>query len=162
MFLHRHNIAHRSGPTTPPLMLQMLKVYRDVTAVNIMMDGRALYPHGHHPVRQNFTPDALYEINPLQRAENPVQYYYIDFDLSVRFNEGEPHLVVGDVGREDKVPELSNDIPYDPFKVDIFALGHLYYEEFQEVCYNVLPPRIPLMVSPALHRNIITWTSSGL
>lgn len=98
-----------------------------------MMDGRALYPQGHHPVRLNFTPDALYEVAPLARAGNSVQYYYIDFDLSVRFAEGEPRLVVGDVGREDKVPELSNDVPYDPFKVDIFALGHLYYEEFQEV-----------------------------
>ena len=98
-----------------------------------MMDGRALYPQGHHPVRLNFTPDALYEVAPLARAGNSVQYYYIDFDLSVRFAEGEPRLVVGDVGREDKVPELSNDVPYDPFKVDIYIIGNL----LRKRVYNV-------------------------
>ena len=99
-----------------------------------MMDGQPLFPHGHHPVRINYTVDALHKIAPLSRTDHPVRYYYIDFDLSMRFAEGEPHLAIGDVGREDKVPELSADVPYDPFKVDIFALGNLYYKHFCLVC----------------------------
>ena len=110
-----------------------LTLSRDVAAANIMMDGRPLYPQGYHPVRQNVTPDALYEITPLSRTDHPVRYFYIDFDLSMRFAEGEPRLATGDVGRDDKVPELSKGVPYDPFKVDIFSLGNLYYKEFELV-----------------------------
>ena len=95
-----------------------------------MMDGRPLYPQGHHPIRQDCLPDALHEVTPLSRTDHPVRYFFIDFDLSVRFAEGDSHYVIGDVGRDDKVPELSNDVPYDAFKVDIFALGNLYYKEF--------------------------------
>ena len=100
-----------------------------------MMDGRPLYPHGHHPVRRNRSIDGLYEATALSRTEHPVRYYYIDFDLSVRFAEGQPHLVLGDVGREDKVPELSADVPYDPFKVDVFILGNLFRQSFLQVCF---------------------------
>ena len=105
-----------------------------------MMDGRPLYPHGHHPVRRNRSIDGLYEATALSRTEHPVRYYYIDFDLSVRFAEGQPHLVLGDVGREDKVPELSADVPYDPFKVDVFSLGNLYHKEFVLVSYRIWSP----------------------
>ncbi len=98
------------------------------------MDARALYPGGHHPVRRNYTPDAIYKATPLTRTERPVRYFYIDFGLSVKFAEGEPRYVVGDVGRDDEVPELSSHVPYDPFKVDIYALGNLYFKEFEEVC----------------------------
>ena len=62
-----------------------------------------------------------------------MRYFFIDFDLSVCFEEGESHDVIGDVGRDNQVPELSNDVPYNAFKVDIFALGNLYYKEFSMV-----------------------------
>ncbi len=101
-----------------------------------MMDGRALYPGGYHPVRRNYTPDAMFNATPLTRTEQPVRYFYIDFGLSVMFSDGDPHYAVGDVGRDDKVPELSSDIPYDPFKVDIYALGNLYFKEFEEVRFE--------------------------
>ena len=107
---------------------------RDIVAANIMMDARALYPEGYHPARRHATPDAQRQATPLSRTDHPVQYYFIDFDLSVRFKEGESHDVIGDVGRDNEVPELSNDVPYDAFKVDIFALGNLYYKEFCKVC----------------------------
>lgn len=97
------------------------------------MDGRALFPAGHHPVRINNTIDAMHKATPLTRSERPVRYYYIDFGLSVKFPEGASHLVVGDVGRDDEVPELSSDVPYDAFKVDVYALGNLYYKELEQV-----------------------------
>lgn len=96
------------------------------------MDARALYPAGHHPVRPNATPDGQKSVSPLPRAGRNVRYYYIDFGLSSRFSKGFSSLVIGDVGRA-YVPELSHEIPYDAFKVDIFALGDLYCEEFKKV-----------------------------
>lgn len=98
-----------------------------------MMDGKPLFPSGHHPVRMNYSPDAVYELTPLSRAEHPVRYYYVDFGLSVRFPAGSPSLVVGDVGRNAEVPELSSTVPYDAFKADIYALGNLYDKEFEQV-----------------------------
>ena len=123
-----------------------------------MMDGRPLFPQGHHPVRLGYSIDGLCEVTPLSRTENPVRYYYIDFDLSIRFAEGEPHLALGDVGREDKVPELSSDIPYNPFKVDVFALGNMYYKEFYLVCCFKSGDYFGAGYSLSeFYRNSITW-----
>ncbi|TFK85937.1 kinase-like protein [Polyporus arcularius HHB13444] len=114
-FLHEHRIAHR-----------------DIAVQNIMMDARPLYPEGYHPVRQDYTPDGMYRISPLSRTDRRVRYYYIDFGLSVLFPPGADPLVVGDVGRDTEVPELSDTVPYNPFKVDIFALANLFHKELYE------------------------------
>ncbi|CDO77756.1 hypothetical protein BN946_scf184993.g19 [Trametes cinnabarina] len=113
-FMHRHNVAHR-----------------DVAVENIMMDAKRLYPSGHHPIRLEYTPDTLYPISALPRAGREIRYFYIDFGLAAMFPYGSSSYVVGDVGRDDEVPELSDKVPYDAFKVDIFALGNLYAKEFE-------------------------------
>ncbi|KAI0657831.1 kinase-like protein [Cubamyces menziesii] len=118
-FMHRHNIAHR-----------------DIAVENIMMDAKAMYPEGHHPVRLDYTPDAIYEVTPLPRLGRKIPYYYIDFGLARQFPQGASHMVVGDVGRDTEVPELSSTVPYDAFKVDIFALGNLYAKELEEKYYH--------------------------
>ncbi|KAJ3013593.1 hypothetical protein NUW54_g1546 [Trametes sanguinea] len=64
--------------------------------------------------------------------DHPVRYYYVDFGLSVRFPENAPTMVVGDVGRDDEVPELSSTVPYDAFKADVYALGNLFDKEFEQ------------------------------
>ena len=107
-----------------------------------MMDARPLYPEGHHPVRRNYTPDSMHRISPLSRSDRPVRYYYIDFGLSVQFPPGVSPYVLGDVGRDAEVPELSEVIPYDAYKADIYALGNLFYKEFHEVCPS--PSHLPL------------------
>ncbi|KAH9888342.1 kinase-like domain-containing protein [Cubamyces lactineus] len=112
-FLHRQRIAHR-----------------DIAPPNIMMDGRALYPNGHHPVWTDCSPDIVEELKPLLRMDHPVKYFYIDFGLSVRFEPDASPYVVGDVGRDAEVPELSSTVPYDAFKADIYALGNLFDKEF--------------------------------
>ncbi len=106
-----------------------------------MMDARPLYPEGHHPVRQDYTPDGMYRISPLSRTDRPVRYYYIDFGLSVQFSKAASPYVVGDVGRDTEVPELSDTVAYDAFKVDIFALGNLFCKEF----YQVRPISSPVL-----------------
>ncbi|KAI0365092.1 kinase-like protein [Pilatotrama ljubarskyi] len=136
-FMHRHNIVHR-----------------DIAVENIMMDAKALYPDGHHPVRLDHTPDAIHPITALPRTNRKMQYYYIDFGLACYFPPGVSSYVVGDVGRDTDVPELSSDIPYDAYKVDIFALGNLYAQEFEEKYNNMhfLKPLVERMtqVQPEL------------
>ncbi|KAI0365113.1 hypothetical protein BV20DRAFT_784326 [Pilatotrama ljubarskyi] len=114
-FLHEHRVAHR-----------------DIAPLNIMMDGRPLYPGGHHPVWRDSSPDVLHELTPLLRIEHPVKYFYVDFGLSVHFQPDSSTLVLGDVGRDAEVPELSSTVPYDAFKADIYALGNLFDKEFEQ------------------------------
>lgn len=98
-----------------------------------MMDGRSLYPQGHHPIWRDRSPDAIEDLIPLQRMDHPVKYFYVDFGLSVQFAPDAPTLVVGDVGRDAEVPELSSTVPYDGFKADIYALGNLFDKELAQV-----------------------------
>ncbi|KAH9888332.1 kinase-like domain-containing protein [Cubamyces lactineus] len=128
-FMHSHNIAHR-----------------DIATSNIMMDAKPLYPGGYHPVRLGYTPDALYPVSALPRAGRNVHYYYIDFGVSSWFQPGDSPYVIGDVGRAE-VPELSETVPYDAFKVDIYALGSVYFKEFGNKYKNTdfLEPLIELM-----------------
>lgn len=102
-----------------------------------MMDAKPLYPNGHHPVRISYSPDTLYPVSALPRAGRDIKYYYIDFGLASWFPQGSSTYVVGDVGRDADVPELSDTVPYDAFKVDIFALGNLFSKEFEQVSLSV-------------------------
>ncbi|CDO69426.1 hypothetical protein BN946_scf184791.g21 [Trametes cinnabarina] len=119
VFMHQNNVAHR-----------------DVAAANIMMDAKPLYPNGHHPIRLGYTPDSMYPVSPLPRAGRDIRYFYIDFGLSSWFSKGSSTNVIGDVGRDVEVPELSDKVPYDAFKVDIFALGNVYFKEFMKKYKN--------------------------
>ncbi|PIL33736.1 hypothetical protein GSI_04361 [Ganoderma sinense ZZ0214-1] len=129
-FLHRNCIAHR-----------------DIAPPNVMMDGRSLYPQGHHPVRRKFSEDAVYEVAPLSRLEHPVRYFYVDFGISIRFAEGFPPQATGVIGRYKEAPEMSYDVPYDAYKVDVWALGNLFLKEFLEVYHGLdfLQPLVDAM-----------------
>ncbi|KAI0827759.1 kinase-like domain-containing protein [Trametes gibbosa] len=118
-FMHEHRVAHR-----------------DIAVANVMMDAKALYPNGHHPVRLGFSTDGRAPVSAFPRAGRNVRYFYIDFGWSSRFAEGESTMVVGDVGRA-YVPEITSPVPHDAFKVDIFALGDLYSQEFEQKFNNV-------------------------
>ena len=98
-----------------------------------MMDGRPLYPQGHHPVQLDYSVDNVYELHPLARIDNPVRYYFIDFGISHRFPEGSSPMLLGRRGRNQDVPELSSTNPYDAFKVDVYALGDVFSKEFMQV-----------------------------
>ena len=117
--------------------------------MNVMMDADALFPLGFHPITHGFLPEDNTVPAPVNsRVDNPVQYYYIDFGLSAHFLPGEyPRTVTGMAARERDIPELSWDIPFDPFKVDIFCLGSLFKKTLYLVRFDLL---IPYITKPAL------------
>ncbi|CDO74165.1 hypothetical protein BN946_scf185043.g216 [Trametes cinnabarina] len=124
----------------------------DCAYKNIMLDAEPLYPKGFHPITSVSLPDDVTVSAPvLSRKNVPVKYYYIDFGISTRFKPGKPHkLVTGTDGIEQLVPELSNNVPYDPFKVDVFVLGRMLYETFFQKYANVdmIVPMVYDMVDP--------------
>ncbi|KAH7889164.1 kinase-like domain-containing protein [Phlebopus sp. FC_14] len=110
-FMHEHNVAHR-----------------DCSAQNIMMDARDLYPNGWHPMAPWLTSDGTNWVTPQKnRCDVNIRYFFIDFGLSTRFAPGEKREVVG-AKCSVYVPELSCDICYDPFKLDVYLLGNVFDE----------------------------------
>lgn len=100
------------------------------------MDGLGLFPSGVHftlPDTSPFFP-GLVKARYYRRSDIPIKYYFIDYGLSVSFESFEQrHLVLGKCGRYSFVPGMSDTIPYDPFKVDIWQVGHMLEEEWLKV-----------------------------
>lgn len=115
--MHEHGVAHR-----------------DCSMPNILMDGERMYPHGFHPVHDMVLPDGETWAWPYSRSQVGVRYYFVDYGISSYFPPDHPReLVTGDLGRDQDVPELSETIPYDPFPVDIFTIGHVFRDELYQV-----------------------------
>ena len=115
-------------------MLISLLSDRDCSLKNILMDAIHMYPLGFHPVANIYLNDKKTIAPRISRLEAGVQYYFVDYGISSYFPPGsQRELVVGIAGRDQDVPELSNNVPYDPFKVDIFTIGSVLRSEFQAV-----------------------------
>jgi len=98
------------------------------------MDAEAMYPEGFHPVNYMYKRDYSGWATYLPRSVAGVRYYFADFGISVYIPEVEPHKsAVGALGRDRQPPELSERVPYDPFKLDIFIIGNMFRQEFCEV-----------------------------
>ena len=102
------------------------------------MDATDLFPRGFHPMADISLPDDITRSAPtVSRSRvgpKAVTYYFTDFGLSTMFAPDETNrLVTGIHGLDRDVPELSDDIPYDPFKTDIFILGNTIRRTFIEV-----------------------------
>lgn len=90
------------------------------------MDGRAMFPHGWHPQHFHKLPNGelLPNANTTSRTSvGGVRYYYIDFGIS-SFRQAK---VTGLPGQE-RAPELSDTVPYDPYKLDVYILGRTYFD----------------------------------
>ncbi|KAG8842241.1 hypothetical protein FRB96_005845 [Tulasnella sp. 330] len=113
-FLHEHKVAHR-----------------DCAWGNIMMDGRAMFPGGWHPQQDLRTPDGqrLQNQNSSRTAAGGVRYYIIDFGISTHGKDQS----IGFNGQE-RAPELSNRVPYNPYKLDVYILGMMYQHFLVEQC----------------------------
>ncbi len=119
---------------------------RDCSEKNIMMDASSLFPKGFHPVRLEYSPDARGSVHQLSRAKAHVKYYFVDFGISVHCPTDSPKLVVGGYGRDQDVPELSFDVPYDPFKLDIFILGNMFRRQICNVSHSCILRYFSLMM----------------
>lgn len=93
-----------------------------------------MYPLGFHPVHDVLLDDVTTFAPVIPRLEVGVKYYFVDYGISSYFPSGsQREPVLGTAGRDQDVPELSNSVPYDPFKVDIFTIGNVLRREFQTV-----------------------------
>jgi hypothetical protein len=98
-----------------------------------------MFPRGFHPVKDLLLHDIITPAPVIPRRDVGVKYYYVDYGISSYFPTGpEPRLVLGRDGRDQDVPELSDEVPYDPFKVDIFTIGNVLGLEFCNVSF--FPP----------------------
>ncbi|KAJ6560390.1 hypothetical protein B0H19DRAFT_1028047 [Mycena capillaripes] len=127
VFLHSKNIAHR-----------------DICTENLVMDASHMVPGGFHYVWPMMSSDGLHHLEPYTGDDSdpfviksrtqagPIKYHFIDFDLSVHFPSYKARaLVTGDCGRLQKhVPEISDTMAYDPFKVDVRLLGEMLHRDF--------------------------------
>jgi hypothetical protein len=113
--------------------------HRDCSLKNVLMDATHMYPLGFHPVQDIYLGDKRTVAPRISRLEAGVKYYFVDYGISSYFPPGSRReLVVGIAGRDQDVPELSNDVPYDPFKVDIFTIGNVLRGEIQAVGFRSL------------------------
>lgn len=137
--MHSRGVAHRfvSSPFCD-MNVHIRPVYRDTSFKNILMDASRMFPRGFHPVRDSFLPHDLSTPAPMiPRMDVGVKYYFVDYGISSYFPEGtERQLVLGLDGRDRDVPELSAEVPYDPFKVDIFTIGNVLRREIVGVSFG--------------------------
>jgi len=118
-------------------MLMLLLSHRDCSLKNILLDATHMYPLGFHPVEDILLNDFTTLAPRIPRFEAGVKYYFVDYGISSYFPAGsQRELVLGIAGRDQDVPELSNNVPYDPFKVDIFTVGNVLRDEFQTVGFQ--------------------------
>ncbi|KAJ7498317.1 hypothetical protein B0H11DRAFT_1997397 [Mycena galericulata] len=115
LHLHENNIAHR-----------------DPHSMNIMLDGRDMYPDGFytgHPYFNDRTPDLSARAKSYTRTQRPSRYYWIDYGLAGVFQLPEPSgtLRVPYVRGGDKdIPETRRKLSHaDPFAADVWWVGNL-------------------------------------
>ncbi|KAI0088679.1 hypothetical protein BDY19DRAFT_949200 [Irpex rosettiformis] len=113
--------------------------HRDCSIRNILVDADALFPKSFHPIRLEMLPDGRTPVLRLSRSSAPVTYYFADYGISSYFDPKteQDRKVVGVSGIDQDVPELSLDVPYDPFKVDVFLIGNLLKQEVYMKFKNV-------------------------
>lgn len=101
-----------------------------------MLEADAMYPEGFHPASPSRRIEDSRPAPYRNRADviSSVVYYFTDFGISTYFKDPtKPRLVTGKDCQDKEVPELSDIIPYDPFKTDVFILGNLYKTTFTNV-----------------------------
>ncbi|SJL11189.1 uncharacterized protein ARMOST_14592 [Armillaria ostoyae] len=151
-FIHEHHVAHR---LVFPIRLIPKCVdicfTRDACYLNIVMDSSRLIPKGFQLNDPWIAADVKSSYKAGSRSSvHPINYYYIDFELSVIVNDEEP-LAYGRVGLDRSVPEWATpDKPYNPYKLDIYQLGNVFRKEFTEryIGVEVLLPLVESMTQP--------------
>nr|GAT53903.1 NADH-cytochrome B5 reductase [Mycena chlorophos] len=108
-FMHRYNVAHT-----------------DVARTNIVWDERPNVPD-----HVRVEPDSL--LLRWFKKKPPVvrKYWFIDFGLACSFSSYESRgLVKGLCGQHRNIPELSEEVAYDPFPLDIRQIGEMLNRDY--------------------------------
>ncbi|KAJ7937324.1 hypothetical protein B0H13DRAFT_1945357 [Mycena leptocephala] len=109
-FMHRYNIAHT-----------------DVARTNIVWDTRQNLPDPSDPKGKG-----------TKRQPARTRYYFIDFGLACSFSSFEERgLVKGICGQHRNIPELSEEIPYDPFALDIRQIGEMLKRDYTDAYHGL-------------------------
>ena len=118
-----------------------------------------MYPEGFHPVKYSYKRDYSGWATYVPRSVAGVRYYFADFGISA-YIPGEEHqkFVTGVLGRDQEPPELSETVPYDPFKLDIFIIGNMLKQEF---CDVIVPRSVASRKNSSSPRNSPIPTSFG-
>jgi hypothetical protein len=111
-----------------------LKIFSDCMDLNIMMDPKPLFIDPFHPFRTHRTRDLKGIPRHRSRTQRPINYFFIDFGLSRRYdpsitNPVEPIIMGGD----NTVPEFRSRKPQNPFPTDVYYIGHAIQETFLDV-----------------------------
>ncbi|KAJ7445166.1 kinase-like domain-containing protein [Mycena galericulata] len=107
-FMHDHNVVHF-----------------DIAPQNMMMDESRVVPKGSH-FSHDRTHTGFFGLFTWNNrcTVGPVDYYYIDFGLSLHFPNGkDTALYLATLRTFPTIPELSQTVPYNPFQVDIYQMG---------------------------------------
>ncbi|KAJ7583125.1 kinase-like domain-containing protein [Mycena floridula] len=120
-FMHDYNIAHR-----------------DISALNIMMTSSHIPSERLRHFSSDLDEYSLESglLAPGEPRQHPCQvsrlrYFFIDFGLSDEYSDGQEQArTTGIVGQIKATPELSDDVPYNPFKSDIVQLGTVFKNLF--------------------------------
>jgi hypothetical protein len=96
----------------------------------MMVDESQVVPKGSHFVFPVSHDEINYNLCWRHRCTvTPVDYFYIDFGLSMWHQDGhENATAIGVIGQLKDIPELSATVPYNPFKLDICQLGRTILE----------------------------------
>ncbi|EJD37665.1 hypothetical protein AURDEDRAFT_73048 [Auricularia subglabra TFB-10046 SS5] len=142
-FLHVHGVAHRS--TFSPSFCA-------TSSLNDAIAIAQLVASWWTSTRCCQASDGIRRIRCTPWSTSRARYYLIDMGISSRFNSDSPgpHLVVGTVGRDQTAPELSDTVPYDPFKLDVYLLGNYFLTRFIAEHENLqfLKPVVDAMTHP--------------
>ncbi|KAJ7018970.1 kinase-like domain-containing protein [Mycena alexandri] len=108
-FIHEHNIVHF-----------------DVAPQNMLTEECRLIPRGSHwshPDSHSGHRGDFFSWKNRCSLRPALQYYYIDFGLSMHFPHRDSARMTGTLRTFPMIPELSLTVPYNPFYVDVFQLG---------------------------------------
>lgn len=115
-----------------------------------MMDVSKIIPKGYHFLDWRTHDGVNLKLDWRDRwSVRPIEYFFIDFGVSYQYPPGLTGILdTGRYGQDRSVPELSDTVLYDPFKLDIYQLGN--------VIINVAN------VSPGFVRNYINYIQPPL
>ncbi|KAJ7289090.1 hypothetical protein C8J57DRAFT_1706014 [Mycena rebaudengoi] len=102
----------------------------DIAVQNMVMDEPPVVPKGSHFARPSTHRGSFGLFSWRKRCSvGPLNYWYIDFGNSDLYPEGtEKARTLGLLRNCKEIQELSNTVPYNPFKVDVCQLGIVILE----------------------------------